>query len=52
MESLDQLRNISPLDIALDAYLQVMGEEMDDKLVERFNIAAKEAVALQDNMEN
>lgn len=41
--TLEQLRNRIPLDIALDAYLQQMGEEMSEDLIERFNIVAKEA---------
>lgn len=36
MNSLDQLRNISPLDIALDAYLQATGNEMGDEEINRF----------------
>ncbi len=43
MLSLDQLRNISPLDIAMDAYFQATNEEMDDELTARFKTAMKEA---------
>ena len=41
MQSLDQLRNISPLDIAHDAYLTRTGREMSDELVKRFKQAAE-----------
>lgn len=43
MQSLDQLRNISPLDIAMDAYLQATGKEMSEDLAARFQEAANEA---------
>ena len=39
--NLEQLRNRTPLDIALDAYLQATGEEMGDELIERFNSVAQ-----------
>ena len=39
--SLEQLRNRIPLDIALDAYLQATGKEMGDDLIERFNSVVK-----------
>lgn len=42
MQSLDQLRNISPLDIALDTYLTETGREMSDELIKRFKQAAEE----------
>lgn len=41
--SLEQLRNIKPLDIALDVYLAARGEEMTDEQVQRFNLALAEA---------
>ena len=44
LNSLDQLRNISPLDIALDAYNQATGEEMDDELISRFNTITHKAI--------
>lgn len=40
MQSLDQLRNISPLDIAHDAYLTATGQEMSEELAKRFKQAA------------
>ena len=40
MQSLDQLRNISPLDIAHDAYLTATGREMSEELAKRFKQAA------------
>ena len=39
-QSLDQLRNISPLDIAHDAYLTATGREMSEELAKRFKQAA------------
>lgn len=41
MHSLDQLRNISPLDIAHDAYLRVKGREMSEELSKRFKEACE-----------
>lgn len=41
MHSLDQLRNISPLDIAHDAYLAAKGCEMNEELVKRFQQVVK-----------
>ena len=41
MQSLDQLRNISPLDIAHDAYLTATGREMSEELAKRFKQAAE-----------
>ncbi len=41
--TLEQLMQRTPLDIALDAYLQATGEEMTDDIIERFNAAALEA---------
>ena len=41
--TLEQLLRRTPLDIALDAYLQVTGEEMSDDIIERFNAAVQEA---------
>lgn len=43
MHSLDQLRNISPLDIAHDAYLDATGREMDKEIAKRFKQAAEMA---------
>lgn len=43
MKSLDQLRNISPLDIATDAYLQATGKEMSEALISCFQEAANDA---------
>lgn len=40
MQSLDQLRNISPLDIAYDAYLTATGQEMSEEVAKRFKKAA------------
>lgn len=51
MQSLDQLRNISPLDIAMDAYLQATGKEMSEDLAARFQEAANEA-GLQADADN
>ena len=42
MQSLDQLRNISPLDIAHDAYLAATGQEMSEEVAKRFKKAADE----------
>ena len=42
MQSLDQLRNISPLDIAHDAYLTATGQEMSEEVAKRFKKAADE----------
>ena len=42
MQSLDQLRNISPLDIAHDAYLAATGQEMSEEVAKRFKKAAEE----------
>lgn len=51
MQSLDQLRNISALDIAMDAYLQVTGKEMSEQLASLFQEAANEAT-LQSDADN
>lgn len=51
MQSLDQLRNISPLDIAMDAYLQATGKEMSEQLAALFQEAANEA-GLQADADN
>lgn len=48
MKSLEQLRNISPLDIAHDAYLQATGQEMSDELAARFKQAADKAATIND----
>ena len=42
LQSLDQLRNISPLDIAHDAYLAATGQEMSEEVAKRFKKAADE----------
>ncbi len=49
MQSLDQLRNISPLDIAHDAYLQRTGKELSDQLMDRFKKAEKKAKQILTN---
>lgn len=41
--TLEQLRNRLPIDIALDAYYQATGQEMDDELIERFKAVAQSA---------
>lgn len=41
--TLEQLRNRLPIDIALDAYYQATGQEMDDELIERFKAVAQAA---------
>ncbi len=43
VNTLEQLLQRTPLDIALDAYLQATGEEMSDDIIERFNSAVREA---------
>lgn len=50
LNSLDQLRNISPLDIALDAFTQATGDEMDDELISRFNTIAHKAMHNPQNL--
>lgn len=41
--SVEQLRNISPYDIAIEAYCAITGEEMDDETISRMKIAIQTA---------